>query len=439
MTDLNHQPDTSKWRARGPMLVGYIALIILVAGFGGWSVSTTISGAIIAPGQIEVEQNRQVVQHPSGGVVGKILVTEGATVRAGDVVLRLDDAILKSELAVIESQYFEMVARRGRLEAERDKTDEITFDQVLLIAGETNPELEKLTDGQSRLFAARLESQMRETEQMDEQRKQISAQIDGLAAQYDAQVKQLKLIETELQDKEKLLAKGLVQASVISALRREVARSEGQIGELIASKAQVSARLIEAGISILRIETTRREEAISRLRDLQYRELELFEKRALIVATMSQLDIRAPASGGVYGLQVHAVRSVIRAAEPLMYIVPQDRPLLIASRIDPIHIDQVFVGQEVTMRFSAFDQRTTPELIGKVITISADSFVDEATRVSYYRAEIIPNPEEYEKITGLDLLPGMPVESFIRTQDRTPMNYLLKPLADYFNKSFREG
>jgi membrane fusion protein, type I secretion system len=437
MSDVARISGPKPWRAGGPMMVGYLAVLALVAGFGTWSVETTISGAIIAPGQIEVEQNRQVVQHPNGGVVGEILVTEGAVVKAGDVLIRLDDTVVKSELAVIESQYFELVARRGRLEAERDEAADLEFDPGLVEAGSDNPELQNLIEGQERLFTARLESQKRETEQMQERRTQIEAQIEGLTAQYDAQVKQLALVRQELKNQQKLLAKGLAQASRVSSLQREAARIEGVMGEITASKAEASGRLIEAGIGILRLETGRREEAISRLRDLQYRELELFEKRALLRNTLSQLEIRAPANGQVYGLQVYAVRSVIRPAEPLMFIVPQDRPLVIQSRIDPTNIDQVFVGQDVTLRFAAFDQRTTPELFGKVVKLSADAFVDDASRTSYYRAEIAPNPEEFEKLKGLELLPGMPVETFIRTDDRTPLSFLVKPLADYFNKAFR--
>ncbi|MFT4716604.1 MAG: HlyD family type I secretion membrane fusion protein [Paracoccaceae bacterium] len=439
MTRNSNQPDIREWRARGSMVVGYFALVVLIAGFGSWSVTSKISGAVIVPGQIEVEQNRQVVQHPNGGVVGKILVSEGSVVEAGEVLIRLDDALVQSELTVIESQYFEMVARRGRLEAERDEAEIISFDDGLISAGTANSDVAKLIAGQERLFTARLGSQRRETDQLAEQNKQIAAQIDGLAAQYDAQVKQIELIRLELEDQKKLLAKGLAQTSRVLTLQREVARMEGLLGEIRSSKAQAAARLIEAGIGILRLGNLRREEAITRLRDLQYREIELFEKRALLTNTLSGLDIRAPTSGAVYGLQVHALRSVIRPADPVMFIVPQDRPLVVTSRIEPIHIDQVFVGQEVTLRFSGFDQRTTPELSGKIVKLSADAFVDEATRASYYRAEIVLSSEELEKLNGLELLPGMPVESFIRTQDRTPLNYLLKPLADYFNKSFREG
>ena len=431
-------PEQRKWRAKGPMWAGYLSIIALVLGFGSWSIMTTIAGAIIAPGQIEVEQNRQIVQHPTGGVVGKIFAQEGSEVTEGDILLRLDDTRLNSELAVIESQYFELIARRGRLEAERDDLIAVDFDERLIDAAKTNPELQALMEGQARLFEARRTSQLREAEQMSERKVQIAAQIDGFAAQHTAMSRQLELLKEELADQENLLKKGLAQASRVSALRREEARLEGSIGEIIASKAEIAGRMVETEIGILRLSTNRREDAITRSRDIGYRELELSEKRILLLDSLSHLDIRAPASGSVYDMQIHAIRSVVRPAEPVMFIVPRDRPLVITSRIEPIHIDKVYVGQPVTLRFSTFDQRTTPELFGKVVKLSADAFVDKATNQSYYRAEIVPNPEEYSKLAGLDLLPGMPVESFIRTADRTPLNFLIKPVADYFNKSFRE-
>lgn len=426
-------------RACGPAVAGYLALVVLILGLGGWSVMTTISGAIIASGRIEVEQNRQVVEHPEGGVVSKILVTEGEVVKAGAILIKLDATVKKSELAVIDSQYFELVARRGRLEAERDGLSKITFDPGLVRTAKNNPDIRALLVGQRRLFEARLISLQKEIEQMGERQAQISAQIAGLMAQRNAQTKQLRLVQAQLATQQTLLKKGLVQASRVSSLSRESARLEGLISEVDASKAEAAGRMIEAEIGILKLSTARREQAITRLRDLQYRELELSEKRILLKGILSRLDIRAPVSGAVYDLKVYAVSSVIRAAEPLMYIVPLNRPLVITSRIDPTNIDQVHVGQPVTMRFPAFDRRTTPELFGKVVKLSADAFTDDATRRAYYRVEIAPNPSEMAKLGTLKILPGMPVESFIRTANRTPLSYLLKPVADYFKKAFREG
>jgi len=430
--------QSGKWGAGMPLSVGFLAIFMLVGGFGTWATLTNISGAIIAPGKIEVAQSRQIVQHPVGGVVGEILVDEGDTVKAGQILLRLDATRLKSELAVIEGQYFELVARRGRLEAERDDLSEIPFQPELLEVAKAKTRVRDLIDGQQRLFKARRISQKRETEQMKERKVQIAAQIDGFDAQAAAATKQIALLRQEHGDQQRLLDKGLAQSSRVLALQRELVRIEGQKGKIAASRAEAAGRMIETDIGILRLVTTRREDAITKLRDLQYREYELAEKRLLAIDNLSKLDIRAPSAGSVYGMQVHAIGAVVRPAEPLMYIVPTDRPLVIASRIDTIHIDQVFVGQQVSLRFSGFDRRTTPELLGTVTKLSADSFVDDATRASYYKAEIQPLPHEMDKLKGLKVLPGMPVEAYIRTNDRTPLSYLVKPMADYFRRAFRE-
>ncbi len=434
-----HIAKHSALSARTPATVGYLALAALVLGFGSWSVLTTISGAIIAPGRIEVAQSRQVVQHPDGGVVGKILVSEGAIVKAGEILIQLDNTAKKSELAVVESQYFELMARRGRLEAERDGRPDISFDPRLVAAAKKDPATQDLLDGQRRLFEARRVSLQKEAQQMGERKVQIAAQIDGMSAQQKAQARQLELINIDLKNQRTLLKKGLAQVSRVSTLEREAARLEGTIGQVSASKAEAAGRMIEAEIGILRLSTTRREDAITQLRNLQYKELELSQKRIMLKETLSRLDIRAPVSGAVYGLKVHALRSVIRPAEPLMYIVPLDRPLIITSQIAPTNIDQVHIGQSVVMRFPAFDQRTTPELFGTVIKLSADAFTDAKTQRAFYRVEIAPNPAELGKLGRLKLLPGMPVESFISTAKRTPLNYLLKPVTDYFSKAFREG
>lgn len=428
------------WSARWPMMIGALAVLILVGGFGTWAVRTSIAGAIVSGGRIEVDRNRQVVQHPDGGVVDEILVDEGDTVALGDTLIRLDSDLLKSELIIVEGQLYELMARRGRLEAERDELEYITFDSELQEVAAGRPEVADLVAGQVRLFAARTESTEREIEQLQKQREQMEKQIEGIEAQQASLAQQLDLIESELENQQSLLDKGLAQASRVLNLRREQANLNGTIGELTASEARAEARITEIDIEIIQMSSVRREEAISRLRDLRYRELELAEKRRSLKERMARLDITAPVSGVVYGLQVHTPRSVIRSADPVLFLVPQDRPLVIAARVDPIHIDQLHMGQDVILRFSAFDQRQTPELYGKVVQISADAFEDETRSVSYYRAEITLNDGEAERLPeGTVLIPGMPVEAFIRTQDRSPIAYLVKPLSDYFTKAFRES
>ncbi len=429
------QTPQQRWSARGPMTIGLLALLVLVGGFGTWAVMAQITGAVIASGQIEVDRNRQVIQHPDGGVVDAIVVQEGDTVAIGDTLIRLDPSLLQSELAIVEGQLFEILARRGRLEAERDGADTLQFDPLLSEV----PQGADLIQGQTRLFDARRESSTRAVEQLDQQRAQIASQLGGITAQQAALDTQSDLIAKELEDQQKLLAQQLIQASRVSALQREQANLMGRVGELTASAAQAAERMTEIEIQILSLATTRREEAITRLRDLEYNELELTERRRTLRQQLERLDLRAPVSGIVYGMQVFAEQSVIRAAEPVMFLVPQDRPLVIATKVQPTDIDQINLGQEVTLRFSAFDQRRTPELTGSVTLVSADIFVDDATQQSFYQAEVQLNEGELEKLPDdMVLIPGMPVEAFVRTADRSPMDYLLKPLADYFAKAFRE-
>ena len=278
------------------------------------------------------------------------------------------------------------------------------------------------------------------TDQLNQQRAQIESQVKGIEAQQAALATQGTLIRRELADQQKLLSQQLIQASRVSALQREEANLMGRIGELTASVAQAAQRITEIDIQILTLTTTRREEAINRLRDLQYNELELSERRRTLTRQLDRLDIRAPVSGIVYGMQVFAPQSVVRPADPVMFLVPQDRPLVIATKVQPTDIDQINLGQEVTLRFSAFDKRRTPELLGTVTLVSADIFQDKTTGAAFYQAEVQLNAGEIEKLPkDMVLIPGMPVEAFVRTADRSPMDYLLKPLADYFAKAFRES
>ncbi|MHA1128788.1 MAG: HlyD family type I secretion periplasmic adaptor subunit [Alphaproteobacteria bacterium] len=302
-----------------------------------------------------------------------------------------------------------------------------------------NPVLAELIEGQNDLFHARQDSLEREAALLGERKSQIEQQIAGAEAQRDALIVQQALIAEELVDEQGLLAKGLSQATTARALQREAARMEGLMGGLIANIAESRGRIAEIDIEILRLQTSLREDAIATLRDLQFREIELRERKVSMNETALRMDIQAPTSGVIYGKQFFTIRSVVRPAEAIMYIVPQDSPLVIATRIPAIHIDQVHIGQEANLRFSAFDMRTTPEIKGTVTKISPDVFVDEATGATFYTAEILPYPEELAKLDGLEVLPGMPVEAFLKTDERTPWQYLIKPLADYFNKAFRES
>lgn len=427
------------WSMRGPILLGSLALAVLILGFGLWSTLTTLAGAVVASGRIEVEQNRQVVQHPDGGVVAEILVAEGQGVEAGAILIRLDGTLLQAERSIVLGQLHELTARRARLEAERDEATAVTFPANLVEQAATDETLAALLAGQDRLFQARRDSALKIVDQLSRRIDQTRAQIEGIDAQSAALDTQLGLIKSELASQQSLLDKGLAQASTVLALQREEARLMGLVGELIASRAQAEARITETEIEASRVAASRIEEAVQQLRDIGPGILELQERLAVLTERIARLDIRAPVSGVVLGLTVTTPRAVIRAADPVLYLVPQDRPLVIAAQVPPIHIDQIHVGQAVELVFSAFSSRTTPHLNGKVAKVSADAFTDQATQASYYRAEIVLDEGEVAKLEGQTLLPGMPVDAFIQTEARTPLAYLIKPFTDYFARAFRES
>ncbi|CAM3261699.1 HlyD family secretion protein [Paracoccus aminovorans] len=428
-----------EWSARGAVILGMVALLVLFGGFGLWAWTARIAGAVVAAGQVEVEQRRQVVQHPDGGVVAEILTQDGESVTAGQVLIRLDGTLLKTELAIVEGQYFEILARRGRLEAERADGKQIVFPEELVSAAATRPELKALMQGQESLFRARLDTLDQSLGQLAKQAEQVQSQIGGIDAQDRALQKQRDFIAQELRDQRSLLEKGLAQAPRVLALEREAARLDGLLGETTATRARAVTQLAEIDLSRLEKTATHREAAETELRDLGYRELELAERRRALVEQVSRLEIRAPVSGVVQELQVTTPRAVIRAADPILYIIPQDRPLVVAAHIAPINIDEVHPGQEVVLRFSSFSSRTTPEIDGRLSRVSPDTLVDQATRVPYYRAEVTIPPDQVQKLKGLELVPGMPVEVYVQTGERSPMAYLVKPLSDYFTRAFREN
>lgn len=432
------EPDPARWSVRGPLIAGLLAIVLLFGGFGIWAVTSRIAGAVVASGQIEVEQQRQVVQHPDGGVVQEITVKDGELVESGQLLLQLDGTLLRTELAIVEGQYYEVLARRGRLEAERSDAVEITFPEALGEKATSGVDVAALEEGQRSLFITRRDTLRQSVEQLEKQSEQVRQQVDGIDAQIAAMKRQRELIEQELVDQRSLLERGLAQASRVLALEREAVRMDGQLGELQASRAAAETRQTELDIQRLRLAAERREEAETELRDLGYRELELAERRRGLIEQIDRLDIRAPVSGIVYDMQVTTPRSVIRPADPLLYLIPQDRPLVIGAKLSTIHVDEVQIGQPVVLRFSAFSSRTTPEIDGRLNRISADALLDEATQTPYYRAEVTIPADQLAKLGDLDLIPGMPVEVFIQTGERSPMAYLLKPMADYFNRAFRE-
>lgn len=435
---MSTKATAKSWNARLPLMIGFGAIILLVGGIGAWSFGTQIAGAVVASGTIKLESERQIVQHPDGGVVGSIEARDGDTVKSGDILVRFDDTFLKSELAVIDQQLLEIYARKVRLSAESHGQNDLTFDRIGDFLNLDQTWVRGQLDGQVNLFQARMNSLSKELAQLAEQQAQVKNQIDGIDAQKSALTRQLDLIKHELADQQNLRERGLVPITRMRELQREEARLDGEIGRLVAARAQAKGKVSALSIEILKLSDRRREQAITTLRDLRYSEIELVERQISLHERLERMLVRAPVDGIIYRSNIFALKSVVRPAEPMMYVVPADQPLQVSAHIDPIHIDQVYPGQPASLRFATFDQRTTPEIPGQVVRLSADTVMDEVSGVTYYEAILVPVDGVLAEFPELTLLPGMPVEAFLKTQDRTPMSYLVQPLANYFNRAFRE-
>jgi HlyD family secretion protein len=418
-------------------LVGGIAVVALLAGgVGGLSATTELSGAVIAPGVVVVDSNVKKVQHPTGGVVGELRVRDGDRVKVGDVVVRLDETVTQASLAVVVKGLNEMLARLARLEAERDGAEALKF-PVELAARRGDPEVGRVMDGERNLFDLRRTARAGQKAQLKERIAQLKEEIQGLTGQIGAKKRQLQLIATELEGVRELWSKNLVPIQRVTSLEREAARLEGERGQLVAGTAQAKGRISETELQIIQIDQDLRSEVAKELREVQAKIAELIERKVAAEDQLKRIDIRAPQDGVVHQLAVHTVGGVVTGGEAMMLIVPEADALTIEAKIAPQEIDQVRLGQAATLRFSAFNQRTTPELNGTVDRVSADLSTDQRTGASYYTARIGLPESEIARLDGLRLVPGMPVETFIRTGDRTILSYVTKPFTDQVRRAFR--
>jgi HlyD family type I secretion membrane fusion protein len=442
MTDTKNKgrgPGQTRWTCGMPVGLGLLGVAVLISLLGVWGTLARIDGAVIAAGQVQVQSNRQVIQHQDGGVVSDILVKDGDVVTAGQVLLRLDGTFISSELAIIKSQLYEAMARRIRLTAERDSSTRLTVPAELEKAAAINPRLGNILDGQKRLFDARNNTMASYLEQLSEQERQLNKQILGIDIEKKSLSAQIELIADERASMEDLWAKGLTPKARMNALKREEIALHGRIGQLDARAAVIKGQAAELKIQKLQRKVFRREDAITQLRDIQSRENGLREKRLALEERMERLDIRSPAAGMIFDSQVFALQAVVRPADPIMYIVPQSEPVIVSARASPVDIDKIYLGQETVLRFTALDLKHAPDVYGSVIRFSADAHIDEQSGLAYYEVDILPDQASLTALEGQPIVPGMPVEAYVNTGERSPLSYLVKPLADYFNRAFRES
>ena len=433
----NPKPSVHQQVLRRSSIAG-IAMIALFGGTVGlWAGTTTLSGAVIAGGQFVVDTSIKKVQHATGGIVGELKVRDGDRVQAGDLLVRLDETLTRANLQVVSKQLDEYLGRQVRLEAERDGASDIKLPPEFAHRLD-EPAIQKIVNSERTLFEARRAAREAQKDQLKKRITQSRDEISGLKAQQDAKAREAALIVEELKGVRELYQKNLVQLPRLNALERDAASIEGQRGQLIAGVAQAESRIAETSFQIIQIDEQMRAEAMQELRDIQGKVAEYTERRVAAEDQLKRVDIRAPSPGYVHQLAVHTVGGVISPAEPVMYIVPVNESLDLEARVLPNEIDQIIIGQAATVRVHASNQRTTPELNGVVSRFSADVSQDVKTGATFYVARVTVPEAELARLGGLRLVPGMPVESFIQTGERTVISYLTKPLHDQLMKAWRE-
>jgi HlyD family secretion protein len=422
---------------RQHIILGCAVVAFIAIGLGGWASTAQIAGALIAQGSLVVDSNVKKVQHPTGGVVGEVRVHDGDHVKAGDILIRLDETVTRANLAIVTKGLTELYARKARLGAERDGVDAVAVPREL--AGRANNEdVQEALASERKLFELRRTARVGQKDQLRQRIKQLQEQIVGLTAQQDAKTKEMALIEKELGGVRELYAKNLVQINRLTSLEREEARLQGERGQLLAGAAEAKGKISETELQILNVDQEFTSDVAKELRETDSKIGEYVERKVTAEDQLKRTDIRAPQDGAVFQSTANTVGGVVTAGDAIMLIVPETDTLLVEAKVEPRDIEQVQLGQPVVLRFSAFSARTTPEINGTVVRIGADTSTDQRTGQSYYLVRVSMTADEIKRLGDVKLTPGMPVEAFIQTGQRTMISYLVKPLRDQLNRAFRE-
>lgn len=437
MTGAMRQPLNSRRSLSRHMIVVSALALALVAGVGGWAATTELSSAVIASGVVVVDGSVKKVQHLTGGIVGELLVKDGDSVQAGQALIRLDGTTVRANLSIVESTLAQLYSRRARLQAEQVGMETFEVDEDL-IKFVSPTDATNLMTGETRLFSSRRAALINMKQQLTSRKAQLADEIEGLTVQLKAIEEALNLIAEELAGLDSLYDQGLVSIQRVTTLKRQRAELEGERGKYIAARAQAKGKSSEFDLQVLQLDEDRRTEVSKELADVEAKVSEYEERRTATSDQLRRLDITAPLAGRVYQLMIHTVGGVVNPGETLMLVVPESRELTVEARVAPHDIDQIHVGQPVEIRFSAFNQRTTPEVEADIVTVAPDLVTDQRTGANFYSLQIRPKPDSLARLSTLSLYPGMPAEVFIRTANRTVMSYLTKPLTDQMRHAFRE-
>lgn len=433
-------PETGQPRAasetKGLFRLGWGFVALLFGGLILWSVFAPFEGAVLASGAISVESNQQAVQHLEGGIVGEIFVKEGDRVEEGQTLIALDGTAVQARLLSVEARLFELLGHEARLIAERDGLDEIAIRADLSSISET-PRMSAILRSQNELMRARAASRATQVDLLNQTILQLRRRVSGRESEIIANKKQATLLEEEMRSLQPLVEKKLVTRPRIVGLQRELAQLEGAREALASEVATTKIQIGEAQIELNQLTEGFLENLLTELREVQTQASELTEQRVAALDQLQRLSILAPRTGRVLGVQTHTIGGVIPPREPIMHIVPANDPLIARVRVSPSDIDKVGPGSRAVLRFPAFNANVTPEVYGQVSKVSADALQDPSNGLFYFEA-VIEIPEDRLANQTYVLIPGMPVDASLRTESRTVLSYLLKPLGDAMSKTFRE-
>ena len=417
--------------------VALAVIVFLLGGIVVWATTTEISGALIAAGNVVVDSNAKKVQHPTGGIVTEVLARDGDRVKAGDLLVRLDHTLTRANLSIVSKDLDQLFAQKARLEAERDGQTDVPVPEELA-ARMNDPQVGRTMEGERKLFSLRRAARAGQKDQLAKRVDQLREELVGYESQVRAKSLEMELIEKQLVGARELWTKKLMPVTRFTELQRDAARLEGEHGVLIATMAQIKGKISETELQILQVDRDLNSDIGKEMREADTKIGELIERQVAAQDQLKRIEVRAPGSGVVDQSAVHTVGGVVAPGETIMLIVPDQDSLKVEARVAPQDVDQLHIGQPVSLRFSAMDQRTSPVINGTLTHLSPDTTVDPKTEQRYYKVRVSLDPKEIARLGTAKIVPGMPVEVFVQTGDRTALSYLLKPLDDQISRAFKE-
>ncbi|MBL4813136.1 MAG: HlyD family type I secretion periplasmic adaptor subunit [Rhodobacteraceae bacterium] len=421
---------------RKPGRIGAIATLILVGVLGAWAATTVISGAVIANGLAVVHGKPKQVQTLDGGVVAMIAVQDGDLVTEGQVLARLDPTLLTINYEMAQGRLAAALALRARLQAEQMGDEAVHFSYMSLPF--MLPDTSQHEERQSEIFVARAAVRAGTQAQLAETLVGFANQNLGVEGQIAAALEQIALLDHDIANLEILAAEGLARQSQMSELQRNRAEIGGQLARLEAERARLTNAANNAQLETLQGERAFLEAVVTELREVTSQTEELILEIATRTAQLERIDIRAPAAGIVHEMQITTIGGVLAPGATVLEIVPVAEGMDFELRLDPRAVDQVYTGQGAQLVIASFDPQSTPKLEATVTTISAGVITDPATGQSYYRVGLSVDPSEIARLDGAQIVPGMPVEAYLETGDRTVLAYLIQPITQQLRRAFRE-